>query len=57
MSEALGRSHLVVKERFISSFKLFGNDWGIFVMKLYLGSSLLENVLICNFYPDKTKQF
>lgn len=32
MSEALGRSHLVVKERFIFNFKLLGNDWGIFVM-------------------------
>lgn len=54
MSEALGRSHLVVKERFTFHFKLFGNDWGIFVTKLYLRSSLWENILICNFYPDKT---
>lgn len=54
MSEALGRSHLVVKERFVFNFKLFGSDWGIFVTKLYFGSSLWENILIRDFYPDKT---
>lgn len=54
-SETSGRSHLVIKERFIFNFKLFGNDWGIFVMQFYLGgSSLLENVSICNFCLGET---